>query len=113
MKAVYYPGLKSHPHHPLAKRQMSDFGGMVTFELKGAAGAGKRFTTRTKLFYLAESLGGVKSLLCLPYFMTHASVPREEKLRIGITENLVRLSVGIEDAGDLIADLDQALRKSR
>ncbi len=113
VKRVHYPGLKSHSHHTLAKRQMSDFGGMVSFELKGAAGAGKRFSSRTKLFYLAESLGGVKSLLCLPYFMTHASVPKEDKLRIGITENLIRLSVGIEDAGDLIADLDQALRRSR
>ncbi len=113
VRKVYYPGLRSHPQHALAKRQMKGFGSMVSCDLRGGARAARRFAGATKLFALAESLGGVKSLLCLPYFMTHASVPPEEKARIGITEGLIRFSVGIEDAEDLIEDLAQALRRAR
>jgi cystathionine gamma-lyase len=107
---VYYPGLPTHPHHDLARRQMRDFGGMISFHLKGGRGAAERFTTRTKLFSLAESLGGVESLLCHPATMTHASIPADVRQARGIDDNLLRLSVGIENADDLQADLEQALR---
>jgi cystathionine gamma-lyase len=106
---VIYPGLESHPQHALAKRQMSAFGGIVTVVLKGDLPAAKRFLERCRLFTLAESLGGVESLIEHPAIMTHASIPPEQRARIGISDSLVRLSVGIEDAGDLIADLTQAL----
>jgi cystathionine gamma-lyase len=106
---VHYPGLASHPHHALAKRQMRRFGGMVSVELKGGLEAGRRFASRTRLFALAESLGGVESLVDHPASMTHASIPREKRLAAGLNDGLVRLSVGIEDIDDLLADLEQAL----
>jgi len=106
---VYYPGLPSHPQHALAARQMSGFGGMVSLELKGGLPAVERFAAKSKLFLLAESLGGIESLLCYPARMTHASVPPEERARRGISDNLIRLSVGIEHIDDLLADLQQAL----
>jgi cystathionine beta-lyase/cystathionine gamma-synthase len=106
---VFYPGLASHPQHALAKRQMPGFGGMISAELKGGLGAAKRFLERTQLFSLAESLGGVESLIEHPAIMTHASVPPEVRAQLGIGDGLVRLSVGIEDVNDLMADLDEAL----
>jgi cystathionine gamma-lyase len=108
VKRVYYPGLPSHPQHDLAGRQMKGFGGMISIEL-GDLAVARRFVERTKIFALAESLGGVESLIGHPASMTHASVPREMRERMGLTDSLVRLSVGIEDVEDLIADLDQAL----
>ncbi len=110
---VIYPGLPAHPQHELARRQMSGFGGMVTCVLRGGLDAASRFMSATKLFSCAESLGGVESLVNHPAIMTHASVPREVRERIGVVDGLVRLSVGIEDADDLIADLDAALRAAR
>ena len=107
---VIYPGLESHPQHALAKRQMHGFGGMVSINLKGGAEAAKRFCERTQLFTLAESLGGVESLVNHPAIMTHASVPPERRAALGIGDDLVRLSVGVEDVADLRDDLDQALR---
>jgi cystathionine beta-lyase/cystathionine gamma-synthase len=108
VKRVYYPGLPSHPQHELARRQMKGFGGMISIDL-GDVAVARRFVERTKIFALAESLGGVESLIGHPASMTHASVPREMRERMGLTDSLVRLSVGIEDVDDLIADLDQAL----
>jgi cystathionine beta-lyase/cystathionine gamma-synthase len=105
---VIYPGLAHHPHHELAKRQMSAFGGMMTLEL-GSKDNARRFLERVHVFSLAESLGGVESLTNHPFTMTHGSVPAEVKLAMGLTEGMVRLSCGIEDAEDLIADLDRAL----
>ncbi len=110
VQKVYYPGLPTHPHHGLAKKQMSGFGGMVSAEL-GSLEAGKRFARSVKLFALAESLGGVESLLCHPVSMTHGSVPMEERLKFGLTDGLVRFSVGCEDVEDIIADIKQALDK--
>jgi cystathionine gamma-lyase len=109
VRRVHYPGLPSHPQHDLARRQMSGFGGMVTVELDGGLADAKRFLERVELFALAESLGGVESLIEHPAIMTHASLPPERRAALGIGDNLVRLSVGIEDVADLIADLDQAL----
>lgn len=107
---VIYPGLESHPQHELAKRQMSGgFGGMITAVLDRDLAGTRRMLERTRLFTLAESLGGVESLIEHPAIMTHASIPPETRERIGIADGLIRLSVGIEDAGDLIADLEQAL----
>lgn len=108
IQAVHYPGLESHPQHALAMRQMDGFTGMVSVELKSAAAA-KEFAKWTEIFQLAESLGGVESLISLPALMTHASVPAEMRERMGVTEGLVRLSVGIEDLDDILADLTQAL----
>jgi len=105
---VYYPGLPSHPQHDLACRQMKGFGGMISIEL-GSIERATRFVERTRLFALAESLGGVESLIGHPATMTHASVPPEMRRAMGLTDALVRLSVGIEDVEDLVADLDQAL----
>lgn len=110
VKRVFYPGLESHPQHALAKHQMSAFGGIVTVELDGDLSTAKRFLERCRLFTLAESLGGVESLIEHPAIMTHASIPAEQRQHIGISDTLVRLSVGIEDASDLIADLAQALQ---
>jgi cystathionine gamma-lyase len=107
---VHYPGLKSHPQHELARRQMHDTGGMVTAILKGGLDESRRFLERVQLFSLAESLGGVESLIEHPAIMTHASIPPEIRKELGISDSLVRLSVGVEDADDLIADLAQALR---
>ncbi|MFA5772275.1 MAG: cystathionine gamma-synthase [Thermoplasmata archaeon] len=106
---VIYPGLKSHPQHALAKKQMRGFGGMVTFELKGGFDAAKRLLTHVKIISLAESLGGVESLISHPGTMTHAAIPREERLSRGLSDGMVRLSVGIEDVEDLIGDLERAL----
>jgi cystathionine gamma-lyase len=106
---VYYPGLSTHPNHVLAKRQMRDFGGMISIDVQGGKEAALRFMTRTKLFSLAESLGGVESLVCYPATMTHASIPAELRHARGISDGLVRLSVGIEDADDLQQDLQHAL----
>ncbi|HEY6809171.1 MAG TPA: cystathionine gamma-synthase [Gemmatimonadales bacterium] len=108
VQRVYYPGLPSHPQHELARRQMSGFGGMLSLEL-GDVERAKRFVQRTKIFALAESLGGVESLIGHPASMTHASVPLEMRKAMGLSDSLVRLSIGIEDVDDLIADLDQAL----
>ena len=110
VERVYYPGLTSHPQHELAKRQMRGFGGMISFEVKGGFPAVERLISRLKLFVLAESLGGVESLLCYPPRMTHASVAPEERARRGIHDNLVRLSVGLEAASDLEADLIEGLK---
>lgn len=106
---VVYPGLPSHPQHELAKKQMKGFGGMVTFFLKGGKQESTIFLEKIKIFALAESLGGVESLIELPSVMTHASVPAEERAKLGISDTLIRLSCGIEDADDLIADIEQAL----
>jgi cystathionine beta-lyase/cystathionine gamma-synthase len=110
IQTVYYPGLNSHKQHELAKRQMHGFGGIVTIVLKGDIKDTTRFLERCKLFSLAESLGGVESLIDHPAIMTHASIPVETRNQLGISDSLVRLSVGVEDAKDLIADLDYALQ---
>ncbi len=109
VERVYYPGLASHPQHELARKQMRGFGGMLSFVLRGGAERARHFVRTTKLFSLAESLGGVESLIGVPALMTHGSIPKEERERRGITDGLLRLSVGIEDADDLIDDLRQAL----
>ena len=109
IERVIYPGLRSHPQHALAKRQMDGFGGMVTIFVKGGLEGAKRFCERTELFALAESLGGVESLVNHPAIMTHASVPPERRAQLGLFDNLVRLSVGVEDALDLRKDLERAL----
>ena len=109
VKEVFYPGLDCHPSHGLAKEQMNGFGGMVSFNLKGSYDDVVTFTQKIKVFALAESLGGVESLLNHPEQMTHASVPEPLRRKLGIGPNLIRLSVGIESAEDLIADLKQAL----
>jgi cystathionine gamma-lyase len=106
---VYYPGLASHPQHALGKRQMPGFGGMISAEIKGGLAAARRFLERTELFALAESLGGVESLIEHPAIMTHASVDKHLRDQIGLTDGLVRFSVGIEDVEDLIADIQEAL----
>jgi cystathionine gamma-lyase len=113
IEAVIYPGLKSHPQHALARRQMSGFGGMLGFTFgngRGSLGKARRFLERLRVFTCAESLGGVESLAEHPAIMTHASIPPERRRELGISDGLVRLSVGIEHADDLIADLDQAMR---
>ncbi len=107
---VLYPGLASHPQHALAARQMSAFGGMITFFIKGGLEAARRFLERCRLFALAESLGGVESLIEHPGIMTHASVPPEKRDALGISDSLIRLSVGVEAVDDLIDDLGQAFR---
>ncbi|KAJ2061232.1 cystathionine gamma-lyase cys3 [Coemansia sp. S155-1] len=109
VESVIYPGLKSHPQHELACRQMRGFGGMVSFRILGDTNTADRFLQRTRLFTLAESLGGVESLAELPARMTHAGLAPEERNELGITGNLIRLSVGVEDIEDLIADIAQAL----
>ena len=106
---VLYPGLVSHPQHELAARQMSGFGGMVTAILKGGLKESTAFLERCRLFALAESLGGVESLIEHPAIMTHASVPPENRAELGISDSLVRLSVGVEDSRDLLAELEYAL----
>jgi cystathionine gamma-lyase len=106
---VIYPGLESHPQHAIAKKQMRAFGGMVTIYLKGGLAESRAMLEKVKIFALAESLGGVESLIEHPAIMTHASVPADQRAKLGIADNLVRLSVGIEDVNDLIADLDQAI----
>lgn len=107
---VYFPGLESHPDHALAKKQMLDFGGMIAFELKGGLEAGEKMMNRVQLATLAVSLGNVDTLIQHPASMTHAGMPREARLEAGLTDGLVRLSVGIENVEDIIADLDQAMK---
>ena len=110
VESVLYPGLPSHPQHELAKTQMPGYGGIVTFFIKGDLDNARSFLEKCQVFALAESLGGVESLVDHPAIMTHASVPVEERAKLGISDTLIRLSVGIEAIDDLIADLDQALR---
>jgi cystathionine beta-lyase/cystathionine gamma-synthase len=105
---VFYPGLATHPQHELAKRQQRGFGSMISFEL-GSLDAANTFATRLKLCYLAESLGGVETLICHPATMTHAAVGAEGRAKLGITDGLMRISVGIEDVADILADLEQAM----
>ncbi|HEY8366453.1 MAG TPA: cystathionine gamma-synthase [Bacteroidia bacterium] len=108
---LYYPGLPTHPGHEIAKKQMRDFGGMMSFTLKNdSKEAAFKFLESTELFSLAESLGGVESLISHPASMTHASIPKEEREKVGVTDSLIRISVGVEDIEDLIADLDKALK---
>ena len=110
VKRVYWPGFTDHPGHEIAKSQMHGFGGMISFELKNdTMDAARKVLSGTKLFSLAESLGGVESLINHPASMTHASIPREERIKNGLSDTLIRLSVGIEDADDLITDLEQAM----
>lgn len=110
--AVYYPGLPSHCQHELAKRQMRGFGGVVSFRPRGGAKRARAIARATRIFNLATSVGGVESLICIPAVMTHGSLTPQERTALGITEDLVRLSVGIEDINDLIDDLSQAFEKS-
>ncbi len=110
VEKVIYPGLPSHPQHELACRQMTGFGGIVTIRIKGGLDASRRMLEQTRLFALAESLGGVESLIEHPAIMTHASVPAEKRAELGIDDGLIRLSVGVEDVEDLIAELDACLR---
>jgi len=112
IEKVYFPGLEDHPDHAIAKKQMKDFGGMVSFELKGTVEQAKRFAESTKIFLLAESLGGVESLLGYPWLMSHGCLTDEEKRAKGLLPTLLRLSVGIEDIEDILEDLDQALTKA-
>ena len=112
VRRVYYPGLESHPHHEIAKAQMSGFGGVVTFEIKGNISTAKRFLDSLKLCYIAPSLGGVETLITHPATVTYYDSTRKQRYALGITDTLIRLAVGIEDAADLIADIDQALRRS-
>ena len=107
---VHYPGLASHPQHELARRQMNGFGGMISAVLDGGLPRSRQFLERCRIFALAESLGGVESLIEHPALMTHASIPAAQRAAIGIDDGLVRLSVGVEDVEDLIADLDVAMR---
>ncbi|MFE8601317.1 cystathionine gamma-synthase [Archangium violaceum] len=109
VQKVTYPGLESHPQHALARKQMKGFGGMMTFDIKGGLEAARKFLKTVKIFACAESLGGVESLIEHPAIMTHASVPKETREQLGITDGLIRLSVGIEDAQDLVDDLKLAL----
>jgi cystathionine beta-lyase/cystathionine gamma-synthase len=112
VERVFYPGFPDHPQRELARRQMSGFGGMISFEVKGGLEAARHVVERTQLFTLAESLGGVESLIELPAAMTHASIPAETRRAHGVADGLIRLSVGIEDVADLISDLDRALAQA-
>ena len=109
VEKVYYPGLPSHPDHELAKRQMSGFGGMVSFQFKGSYSDVAQMVRRFRVFALAESLGGIESLVCHPASMTHGSIPRDIREARGLTDTLLRLSIGIEDVDDILGDLEQAL----
>ena len=110
---VYYPGFKDHPNHKVAKKQMNHFGGMVSFDLKvNTQATANKILKNTKLFSLAESLGGVESLIGHPASMTHGSIPKADRLKVGLTDSLIRLSVGVEDVNDLIEDLAAALKKA-
>jgi len=108
VRRVIYPGLRSHPQHELARKQMAGFGGIITFFIKGGLEAARRFLERVKIFSLAESLGGVESLIEHPAIMTHASLPKEVREKIGLSDELIRVSVGIEHVNDLIDDLEEA-----
>ncbi|MBY0553370.1 cystathionine gamma-synthase [bacterium] len=112
VEKVVYPGLKSHPQHELAKKQMTGFGGMITFFIKGGLPASRKFLESVQVFALAESLGGVESLIEHPAIMTHASVPADQRKKLGIDDSLIRLSVGIEDVDDLLSDLKQAFEQT-
>ncbi len=109
---VNYPGLKDHPQHKLARKQMRDFSGMLSFEVKGGAKAGVRVMRAVRTWTLAESLGAVESLISHPWTMTHASIPEKQRVKAGVTEGLIRLSVGLENVDDLLADLERALAKA-
>jgi cystathionine gamma-lyase len=111
VEKVIYPGLKAHPQHELAKKQMSGYGGMITFFIKGGMDASRKFLESVEVFALAESLGGVESLIEHPAIMTHASVPADQRAKLGISDSLIRLSVGIEDVEDLLNDLKQAFEQ--
>ena len=112
VERVIYPGLASHPQHELAKQQMSGFGGMITFFIKGGMNSARKFLESVEVFALAESLGGVESLIEHPAIMTHASVPAEQRKALGIDDSLIRLSVGVEDVEDLLADLENAFKST-
>ncbi|MES2802319.1 MAG: cystathionine gamma-synthase [Bdellovibrionota bacterium] len=112
VEKIIYPGLTSHPQHALAKEQMSGFGGMITFFIKGGLPAARKFLESVEVFALAESLGGVESLIEHPAIMTHASVPAEQRKALGIDDSLIRLSVGVEDVDDLLQDLEQAFKSA-
>jgi cystathionine gamma-lyase len=109
VERVIYPGLKSHPQHALAKKQMDGFGGIVSVEVKGGLRKARKMLERCELFALAESLGGVESLIEHPAIMTHASIPPANRKRLGISDGLIRLSVGVEDSADLRSELERAL----
>jgi len=112
IKRVYYPGLTSHPHHDTAREQMSGFGGVVTFDIKGGLSTAKRFLDSLELCFIAPSLGGVETLITHPAMVSYYNYSRKERLKLGITDTLIRLAVGIEDAEDIVADLEQALRRA-
>jgi len=112
VKVVFYPGLESHPGHKIAKRQMKGFGGMLSIELKGGMDAVTSFMRKIKIFAMAESLGGVASLAEHPATMSHASMPKVHREKVGIKDELIRLSIGLENADDLVDDLRQALEAS-
>jgi cystathionine gamma-synthase len=112
IKRVYYPGLPRHPHHAIAKAQMSGFGGVVSFDIRGGLRMAKRFLDHLKLCYIAPSLGGVETLITHPATVSYYQNTRKERYALGITDTLIRLAVGVEDAEDIIADLDQALRRA-
>jgi cystathionine beta-lyase/cystathionine gamma-synthase len=109
---VFYPGLKSHPHYKIAKKEMKGYSGMVSFEIVGGTKAVKSFLRQVKIFSLAESLGGVDSLVEHPATMSHASMPEGFRKKVGITEDLIRLSIGLENIDDLKEDLEQALKRA-
>ena len=112
VEKVIYPGLESHPQHALARRQMRGFGGMISFVIRGGLEASRRFLEGMKVFTLAESLGGVESLIEHPAIMTHASIPREVREARGLDDGLIRVSVGLEHLDDLVADLEAALARA-
>lgn len=112
IKNVFYPGLISHKNHDIAKKQMKNYGGMLSFDLNNSSlKKAEEFVSKTHFFTLAESLGGVESLCGHPASMTHAAIPKQERLKSGVTDSLIRLSVGIEDIDDLIYDLESTLKK--
>ena len=111
VRRVHFPGLKEHPGHEIAHRQMSGFGGMVSFELEGTIDEVKTFVSSRRYFTLGESLGGVKALVCHPAKMTHASIPAEERAKLGLSDTLIRLSPGCENASDLVEDLVEGLEQ--
>jgi cystathionine beta-lyase/cystathionine gamma-synthase len=113
VRRVIYPGLSTHPGHGIASRQMLDYGGMLSLELEGGLDAARRFCSALRVFSLAESLGGVESLCCHPATMTHASIPKEIREPRGVTDGLIRLSVGLEHIDDLVSDILQALQSTR
>jgi cystathionine gamma-synthase len=112
VQRVYYPGLESHPHHAIAKAQMSGFGGVVTFEIKNGLSGAKRFLDNLKLCFIAPSLGGVETLITHPATVSYYNQTRKQRYALGIKDELIRVAVGVEDINDIIADLDQALKKS-